>query len=180
MPVLKPRGEVAEEREGVTKSFRDLAQVLRDATPSARRIAKPFAAGRKLESIPTDCMPPTNQRPTTTRYVESAEIADRVVDLCRPDSRSAVKLHAADWSANKYSKPSWSGLCGVFQATVVFASPRLLPDCVPVDGPYMPWRFQVRLSEDVKIASKIFFKRSRHSFPCPSRCSGLTSHRRTC
>jgi hypothetical protein len=51
MPVLKPRGEVAEERKGVTKSFRDLPEVLRDATTSARRIAKPFAAGRELESI---------------------------------------------------------------------------------------------------------------------------------
>jgi hypothetical protein len=64
MPVLKPRREVAEGREGVTKSFRDLPEALRDATASARRIAKPFAAGRELESIRRlVCVPQTDARP---------------------------------------------------------------------------------------------------------------------
>src|ERR1700693_5480961 len=51
MPILEPRGEVVEEREGVTDRFSEFSEVLLQAAASAGRIAEPFAASRKLQRI---------------------------------------------------------------------------------------------------------------------------------
>ena len=48
MPILQPRGEVAEEWNGIADGFCQLSKVLLDTAASAGRIVKPFAASREL------------------------------------------------------------------------------------------------------------------------------------